>query len=78
MVDLDKIYNIKRKELENSTICACFYCCEVFRFKDIKAWTDSGETAICPYCHIDSVIGNSTGLVINQGFLRKVMRKCFG
>lgn len=36
--------------------CSCYYCLKQFRKNEIKEWTDQGETALCPYCHIDSVI----------------------
>lgn len=36
--------------------CSCFYCGKRFNPKEIKEWTDKGQTAICPHCGIDSVI----------------------
>lgn len=35
---------------------ACFSCENIFDTKDIKEWTDSGQTAICPKCGVDSVV----------------------
>jgi len=36
--------------------CYCFYCCEEIKTSDIEEWTDKGHTAICPSCHIDSIL----------------------
>ncbi|MGE8454301.1 hypothetical protein D3C87_1351200 [compost metagenome] len=44
--------------LEAADDCGCFYCCNVFKFADIKYVTNDarGHTALCPHCEIDSVI----------------------
>lgn len=49
--------------------CGCFYCLRIFSSSEIEEWCpelDDGEkvTAICPYCGIDSVIGESSGFPI--------------
>ena len=57
-----------RVDLEEATICGCFYCLEVYDPKLIVSWTDAGETAICPYCSIDAVLAG----VDNKAFLEKM------
>ncbi|MFD2893889.1 hypothetical protein [Sphingobacterium arenae] len=50
-----------RTEMENSSLCECFYCLATFTSKEIIEWIDEpngGETAICPKCGIDSVLGS--------------------
>jgi hypothetical protein len=39
--------------------CGCFNCLKIFSPKEIERWLDDGAdfTAICPYCGIDTVIG---------------------
>jgi hypothetical protein len=49
-----------RKKLEASSQCGCFYCEKIFNPIEIVDWTDGGQTAICPYCGIDSVIGSAS------------------
>ena len=44
-------------ELSGAEICACFYCFKEFGPTEIVKWTDDGETALCPFCGIDSIIG---------------------
>lgn len=36
--------------------CSCFFCFKIMKSKEIQEWTDDGKTAICPYCHVDSII----------------------
>ena len=61
-----------RRQLAKDKKCGCFYCVKVFAPKEIKFWlkeTDD-ETAFCPYCGIDSVIGESSGYTITEAFLQ--------
>src|ERR1700761_3966712 len=36
--------------------CGCFYCLKEFSADQINQWVDDAQTALCPYCEIDSVI----------------------
>jgi len=40
-------------------------------------WTDTGETAICPRCSIDSVIGDASGLPVTKEFLKEMNKHWF-
>jgi hypothetical protein len=48
-----------RDDLEISGICGCFYCLAIFRPSLVKSWVDDEQTALCPYCSIDSVLPSS-------------------
>ena len=62
-----------KKELEADTACGCFYCLKIFDPREITEWiTDKDGTAICPYCGIDSVIGESSGYPITVEFLSEM------
>lgn len=65
-----------REEILNSEICGCFYCLKQFKPQLIEHWTDerdgTGQTAICPLCWIDSVIGSNSGYPITEEFLKKM------
>lgn len=50
-----------RAEIEASQVAGCFYCCETYPPSAIDEWVDDDETAMCPKCGIDSVIGDSSG-----------------
>lgn len=61
-----------RSTLMKSDFCGCFYCLEVFPPNEIQDWTDDGDTALCPKCGIDSVIGSVSGYPIQHEFLSKM------
>ena len=63
-----------------STICGCFHCEKTFKPERIEKWTDEdskiGRTAECPYCGIDSVIGDDFP-VYNKEFLSQMNKLWF-
>lgn len=59
-----------RTELEKDKVCGCFYCLEIFHPNKIQEWWDDDDTAVCPHCGIDSVIGESSAFPITEVFLR--------
>jgi hypothetical protein len=66
-----------RKEVEASAVCGCFYCLSTFPPAEIGKWTDKGQTALCPKCGIDSVIGDRSGFSISTGFLASMRSHWF-
>ena len=68
-----------RAELERSAECRCFYCLETFRASDITEWVADapGQTAMCPRCGIDSVIGSASGLPMSDAFFEEMRRHWF-
>ncbi len=36
--------------------CSCYHCLNKFDKEHITQWTDQGQTAICPSCHVDAVL----------------------
>ncbi len=79
-LDLKKAHkhsSFHRTEVEKSKVCGCFYCLGTFKPTEIKTWLKetraekaSGEkkedTALCPLCEIDSVIGYASGLPVDD------------
>lgn len=61
-----------RGELQTSAHCGCFYCFAIFPSVDIVEWIDDDQTAMCPKCGIDSVIGSSSGFPITSEFLLRM------
>jgi hypothetical protein len=71
-----------RDEILASAQCGCFFCCNVFPPSAILFWADPDEqgerqTAICPRCGIDSVIGDQSGFPIDADFLGKMKAHWF-
>ena len=66
-----------RVEIEASTRCACFFCFRTFPPLSIKAWIDGRQTALCPGCGVDSVLGNASPHRIDDAFLRQMHGQFF-
>lgn len=77
VVAAHKHSRLNRIEIEKSKNCGCFYCLEVFSPKEIDDWIDGEQTAICPYCGIDSVIGDASGYPITKEFLQEMKNHWF-
>jgi hypothetical protein len=65
-----------RSEVLASDHCGCFYCCKTFSPGEITEWVDEidevGQTALCPRCGIDSVLGAKSGFEMSTEFLRRM------
>jgi hypothetical protein len=71
-------YSIRhRSSLRNSAKCGCFYCLSVFAPDEITDWVDDGQTALCPKCGIDAVIGSDSGFPITREFLERMQNHWF-
>ena len=73
------LYSISNKpQLLNAKKCGCFYCLKIFSPLEIEEWLEDEEgTALCPYCRIDSVIGESSGYPITEEFLSEMHKYWF-
>ena len=43
--------------LQASAACVCVFCQRVVEYPTIKTWLDKGQTAVCPHCDVDRVVG---------------------
>jgi hypothetical protein len=66
-----------RDEVEKSELCACFYCEKNFIFAAITEWVDDDQTAMCPFCGIDSVLGSACGFELSKDFLHRMNERWF-
>jgi len=74
-------YSIRNRESAmNSDICGCFHCLKTFPPSEVGLWIcDEGEdTAMCPECMTDSVIGPAAGFPIDEKLLKSMRRHWFG
>lgn len=62
------------EQIKQSQIGGCMACCSIYSADLIKDWIEEKgvykKTAICIKCGIDSIIGDSSGLEINQKILK--------
>jgi len=65
------------KRSKTARFAGAFYCLEVFPPSEIEDWTDDGDTALCPKCGIDSVLGSISGYPIERQFLKKMHDQWF-
>ena len=79
LIDARRFSSNHREQLLNDKVCGCFYCEHIFSPNEIKDWIDDdpGGTAVCPYCGIDAVIGESSGYPITKEFLSKMNKYWF-
>ncbi|RZG47555.1 cytoplasmic protein [Acinetobacter wuhouensis] len=77
LVKAHKTSSTHRKLLSESTKCGCFYCLSIFDYEQINEWIDFDDTALCPTCGIDSVIGGASGFPITQEFLKAMQQYYF-
>lgn len=77
--DAHQSCNANRETLEKSRRAGCFYCKEIFPSKEIEAWINDkgGQTAVCPKCMVDSVIGDASGVEITPNFLNAMHEMWF-
>jgi hypothetical protein len=64
-----------RPEVTASDQCGCFYCLSNFLPSEISEWLkekDGQETAVCPKCFVDSVIGSASGFPITADFMQRM------
>jgi hypothetical protein len=59
-----------------STLCGCFYCLATFSPREITDWIGE-DTARCPKCGIDSVLGDRSGFPISAEFLTSMQAHWF-
>ena len=63
-----------RNALAKDKLCGCFDCIKVFSPSEIEEYTEE-DTALCPYCGNDSVIGESSGFPITEDFMLRMHRR---
>lgn len=92
MADLLEAYRHttqNRAEIEASRACGCCCCMQIYPPDEIVAWTGldvsnlddpdaaNAETALCPRCGSESVIGDKSGHDINPQFLGRMQEAWF-
>ena len=71
-VDAHKHAKHNRVEVLASERCGCFSCFRTFEPASITRWIDGDQTALCPQCGIDTVIGSASAHRIDDTFLRRL------
>jgi hypothetical protein len=66
-----------RKQVEASPVCGCYHCLKTFAPSLIIEWTKPSrnglsQTAICPHCGTNAVIGSNAGFPLTPEFLEEL------
>lgn len=73
------IYN--EHSVKKSNMCGCFYCGKVYPASMVDETTielgDNPDTALCPYCLIDSVLADADWKDLSPEFLERMYRQFF-
>ncbi|MCI7334547.1 MAG: cytoplasmic protein [Oscillospiraceae bacterium] len=75
--DLQKLneQSVGNMELfEKEQKCGCFFCGKIFGSEEITQYIEDeeGDTAVCPFCKTDSVLGESCGYEITEELLKEM------
>ncbi len=66
-------YASHNKDLvEKSDKCYCFYCKSIFESSEVNSYIDVKQTALCPKCHIDSVIPDSINEIVDESIISEM------
>ena len=65
-IEAHKYCHREERDAAKDTVCGCFYCLEIFPAEEYP------NRMFCPYCGIDSVIGDSSGYPITTAFLKQM------
>lgn len=62
-----------REEIARSSICGCVWCEQLFRPAEIRTWRceAEGETAVCPRCGREAVVGSGAGFTLTPELLHR-------
>ena len=69
------------EEFKASTKGGCFCCLSIFDSTEETGWVEERDgkvTVLCPYCSVDSVIGDKSGYPIDEQFLKAMQKEWFG
>lgn len=76
IISAHKYSSDHREQLLHDNVCGCFHCLNIFSPEKITNWLGA-KTAVCPYCGIDAVIGESSGYPVTKEFLQKMKNYWF-
>lgn len=57
---------------EQSKMCVCTNCLEVFPAGEVEEWSDGGQTALCPRCGCDGVVPQASGLPMSPEYWERL------
>jgi hypothetical protein len=79
LIEAHKFSSNHKSAILKDKKCGCFFCMKIFSPEEITNWIEDkiDDTALCPYCNIDAVIGESSGFPITNEFLSEMNKYFF-
>ena len=77
LLALDQASRQHRALLTASTICGCFRCLTVFGCIEIRQWIQKNNTALCPRCDAEAVIGDASWPGLTRHTLEAMHKRWF-
>jgi hypothetical protein len=71
LIQAHKFCTGNKVSIEQGKSCGCFYCLNIFPANEVIDYIEPEDTAICPYCGIDSVICDKD-INFDKAFLTKM------
>lgn len=65
-------------EVQASEVCYCICCKTKFPASEVADYVDGRSTALCPHCDTDAVIGDASGITLDEEFLDTLHDQYFG
>ncbi len=68
-------------EILRSHQCGCFFCCHTFDARKVSNWAseqNGGASALCPECGMPAVIGDASGVPLNEELLKQMNAAFYG
>lgn len=80
-IPASKYSTVYRDEISRRETCGYFCCLATSCPHEVEGWVDDqdgvGQTTLCPYCTMDSVIGSESGFPINKVILAQMYQYWF-
>ena len=64
-----------KTRIASSRQAGCYHCCKIYPAESVTLFTDNGQTAICPECGVDSVLGSASGIELTVENLEKINKE---
>ena len=79
MRELHALWSKNKEAITKSHLAGCFFCCTMYEATAVVEYAvehDKTETAICPICGVDSVIGDAS-TTLNKEMLQSMCSTWF-
>lgn len=66
-----------REEILRSSRCWCICCEKEFPATEIDDWVEGDDSALCPFCYVDAVIGDASRIPLTKRLIHQLNKIYF-